>query len=205
MVIGQLVSNKHFPAALVNYLENTELKDLAGDALILLVNIFDDQSVKVITNRFTEKLIEALPYIVEDTTVEALISIFTVICPYYEKVQPTDNLVLNEFIGDKEEFYKKQLLHLVNRGSSYRLDKVMQTINVLIVNPKSKTFFNENDIDIIVGVGLRELGSVNTSRSRVQTLRTLLLALEHPTFLKVFPKRYDEFIEGLETQVIYED
>ena len=53
MVTLQLVQNKHFPEALVAYLESTELKDLAGDALILLVNIFDDNSVKVINNKFT--------------------------------------------------------------------------------------------------------------------------------------------------------
>ena len=53
MVLPQLTQNKFFPPALVSYLENTELKDLAGDALILLVNIFDDNSVKVASNKFT--------------------------------------------------------------------------------------------------------------------------------------------------------
>ena len=85
MVIGQLVANKFFPPALVEYLTNTELKDLAGDAIILLVNIFDDNSVKAINNQFTQKLIDAMPYVVDEPTVEALVSIFTIICPYYEK------------------------------------------------------------------------------------------------------------------------
>ena len=53
MVLSQLCQNKYFPDALIRYLESTELKDLAGDALILLVNIFDDSSVKVISNEFT--------------------------------------------------------------------------------------------------------------------------------------------------------
>ena len=41
-VLSQLSANKFFPGALVRYLEDTELEDLSGDALILLVNIFDD-------------------------------------------------------------------------------------------------------------------------------------------------------------------
>ena len=41
-VLSQLSANKFFPGALVKYLEDTELEDLSGDALILLVNIFDD-------------------------------------------------------------------------------------------------------------------------------------------------------------------
>ena len=107
MVISQLTANKFFPPALVEYLTNTELKDLAGDAIILLVNIFDDNSVKAINNQFTQKLIDAMPYIVDEPTVEALVSIFTIICPYYEKVQPDDNIMLKEFTGEKEDFYKK--------------------------------------------------------------------------------------------------
>jgi len=41
-VLSQLTANKFFPAALVRYLEETDLEDLSGDALILLVNIFDE-------------------------------------------------------------------------------------------------------------------------------------------------------------------
>ena len=58
-------------------------------------------------------------------------------------------------------------MYLANRGSSYRLDKAMQTIYVLLTNAKTPGFFNENEIDIIIGCGLRELGEKNTSRSRV--------------------------------------
>ena len=72
---------------------------MAGDALILLVNIFDDASVKVITNKFTQKLIEAIPHIIDDSTQEAMVAIFAVICPYYEKVQPDDNLIMVELVS----------------------------------------------------------------------------------------------------------
>jgi len=39
----------YFPPALVKYLESTELKDLAGDAFILLVNLFDEKSIESAT------------------------------------------------------------------------------------------------------------------------------------------------------------
>jgi len=41
-VLSQLTANKFFPGALIRYLEETDLEDLSGDALILLVNIFDE-------------------------------------------------------------------------------------------------------------------------------------------------------------------
>lgn len=43
----------------------------------------------------------------------------------------------------------------------------MQTIVVIVTNPASLEFFNENDLDIIFGVALRELGSPNTAVSRI--------------------------------------
>ena len=49
-------------------------------------------------------------------------------------------------------------MYLANQGSAYRLDKAMQTINILMSNESTLGFFNENEIDIIVGCGLRELG-----------------------------------------------
>ena len=147
-----------------------------------------------------------MPYIVDEPTVEALVSIFTIICPYYEKVQPDDNIMLNEFTGEREDFYKKQLLHMVNRGSTYRLDKAMETIIVLMTNEKTKAnYLNETDIDSVVNVGLRELTEENTSRSRVQTLRVLLKALEHPTYLKYYEKRVSEYVSTLETQIMFEE
>jgi hypothetical protein len=94
--------------------------------------------------------------------------------PYFEKTMSYNNIVLNEFItSEKEDFYKDKLLYLTNRGSMYRLDKCMQTIGVLLSNYNSEKFFNENDIDIIVSVGLRELATPNASRARVQILRVL--------------------------------
>ena len=42
MIMSQLTANKYFAPALVKYLEDTDLQDLSGDALTLLVNIFDD-------------------------------------------------------------------------------------------------------------------------------------------------------------------
>jgi len=52
LVVRQLSGNIYFPGALVRYIETTDLKDMAGDAYIMLVNIFDDQSVKAASPTF---------------------------------------------------------------------------------------------------------------------------------------------------------
>ena len=77
-----------------------------------------------------------MPYVVDESTQHALISIFTVLLPYYEKRQPENNLIINEFLT-KEQEYKEKLLYLTIRGSMYRLDKSMQTISVLMTNPNT--------------------------------------------------------------------
>ena len=65
----------------------------------------------------------------------------------------------------------------------YRLDKCMQTIATIMEGYDTEHFFNENDLGIVCEIGLRELATPNTSRTRVHTLRVLNLILDHPTFL----------------------
>lgn len=98
LVLPQLTSNIYFAGAIVKYLEQTNLEDLSGDALILLVNIFDDQSIKAASFEFTKKLIDALEFVVDQSTEDALFSLFTVILPYYEKHHPEQNILLDEFL-----------------------------------------------------------------------------------------------------------
>ena len=45
LALPQMCQNIFFPQHLVRYLETIDLKDKAGDALILLINLFDDRCV----------------------------------------------------------------------------------------------------------------------------------------------------------------
>lgn len=40
----QFFNNLKFPLALIMYMEETDLKDMAGDAFILFINIFDEDT-----------------------------------------------------------------------------------------------------------------------------------------------------------------
>lgn len=165
---------------MIRYLEETDLKDLAGDALVLLINVFDDRTVKEASDAFVEKLIHSLTFIVDEGTLLAVISILICILPYMEKNQAHNNIILKEFIRpDREDFYKGQIMQLTNQGSAYRMDKCMQSIAVIMQNSDSEHFFNVNDIDLIVDIGIRALGDQNTSKTRVQVLRTLKKILDH--------------------------
>jgi len=42
LVCDQFFNNRKFPETIVKYLSVTKLEDLAGDAFLLLINIFDD-------------------------------------------------------------------------------------------------------------------------------------------------------------------
>lgn len=206
IVLGQLCANIYFPKALIKYMEDTELQNLSSEAFILIVNIFDDNSVNDATPEFVAKIIQALPFIVDDGTMDALISILVCVCPTFERRDPANNPVIAEFTNeDKEAFYKKKLLFLTNRGSVYRLEKCMETLHVLLHNPKSVEMFNENDIDFIVDVAIRELGVANKPQARVETLKVLNLILDHAPYWQYYGHRLAEVEELLETQVIFED
>lgn len=85
LVIDQFLNNQKFPCAIIKYLENTEIKDMAGDGFILLVNVFTDETVNVISEKFIRKLIESMDYINDENTLNALISILVIICASTEK------------------------------------------------------------------------------------------------------------------------
>ncbi len=58
LVNEQFFNNLKFPKALIQYLENTNLENIAGDAFILLINLYDDESTPLlISDKFLAKLI----------------------------------------------------------------------------------------------------------------------------------------------------
>jgi len=61
------------------------MSDMSGDAFVLLVNVFNDQSIDKMSDTFVQKLIKSLEYITDDNTVNALISILVILCAAYEK------------------------------------------------------------------------------------------------------------------------
>ena len=61
------------------------MKDMAGDAFILLVNVFNDSTIDFVSEKFIKQLISALEFITDINTQNALVSILVVICAAHEK------------------------------------------------------------------------------------------------------------------------
>lgn len=85
LVVPQFMHNAKFPDAIINYLEKTDMKDMSGDAFILLVNVFNDQSIDRSSEKFVKQLIDSLNFITDDQTINALVSILVILCSAYEK------------------------------------------------------------------------------------------------------------------------
>ena len=58
---------------------------MAGDAFILLVNVFSDDTVDSVSDQFINQLIQSMDYITEEGTLNALSSILVMICAAIEK------------------------------------------------------------------------------------------------------------------------
>eukprot|EP00347_Sterkiella_histriomuscorum_P013463 403364617 len=144
LVVSQFMNNQKFPGAIVKYLENTKLQDMAGDAFILLVNVFNDSTIDLVNEKFLQQLIESLEFITDENTQNALVSVLIIICASHEKklqklrdngqeeeyqkrlLDP--NTVFQEFLNN-EAFYREKLLYLTNRGNKFRFDKCLETRN----------------------------------------------------------------------------
>lgn len=85
LVVPQFLNNAKFPEAIIKYLESTDMKDMAGDAFILLVNVFNDQSIEKTSEKFVKQLIDSMNFITDDQTINALVSILVILCSAYEK------------------------------------------------------------------------------------------------------------------------
>lgn len=207
VVLQQLVANMHFPGALVKYLEETELKDLSGDALILLVNVFDDRVVSAVSDAFTQKLVDSLQHIVDESVLDALVSVLAVLYPYYEKKDPCNNLVHTAFL-QRETFFKEKLIHIGNRASQFRLDKILQTLGQLMTKEETKdTFFTVNDFDVIIDVCLRELEKDHPSRDRIHIFKVLYIILCTDKYIlePAYSHRIDQYKKVIESVVVNED
>lgn len=75
LVMKCFFANKKFPNSVVKYIEITEMKDLAGDAFILLINVFPQLKFEKLNDEFVEKLVSCIEFITDDNTQNSLISI----------------------------------------------------------------------------------------------------------------------------------
>jgi hypothetical protein len=167
LVKDQFFNNLKFPDALVKYLEKTKLEDLAGDAFILLINIFDDNTTPdLISVEFINKLMSSLDYIQDEGTLHSLVSILVCLLPNFEK-QGEENLILKEFLS-KEDFYREKLIYITNRGDMYRLDRCCKCLNMMLSKPEiASYYFNTNDLSLILDIMLREATTNPSNKTRV--------------------------------------
>ena len=100
---NSFIHKLRFPKALLNYMEEIKLEDMAGDAFILLINIFDeDTTPELMTVGFLDKLTGSLEHIEDEGTLHSLVSILVCLAPVFEAASETknveDNPVLQEFV-----------------------------------------------------------------------------------------------------------
>ena len=100
-----------------------------------------------------------MDYIQDEGTLHSLISILVCLMPVFEKKSsdPDDikqNPILSEFV-EKEDLYREKMLHLTNRGSMYRMDKICKCLNILIKKEACQDYFNKNDLNLLFDILLR--------------------------------------------------
>ena len=212
----QFLNNVKFPDAIIKYLESTDMKDMAGDAFILLVNVFNDQSIDRTSDKFVKQLIDSLSFISDDQTINALVSILVILCSAYEKKRAklaeagdhsaaaaVVNHAYNEFI-ENESFYREKLLHLTNRSNRYRFDKCLDTLSIVMAREASRDFFNINDLNVLLDICLREIQTEKVTEVRVQILRTIETIIDHEMY-RTYPYKLDDIREIIHELILYED
>lgn len=65
--------------------------------------------------------------------------------------------------------------------------------------------FNENDVDFVVDVAIRELGAPNKVMARVEILKVLNVILDHEPYWQYYQHRLVELDQLCEGQIMFED
>ena len=191
------------------------MKDVAGDAFVLLVNVFNDQSIDKMSDKFVRQLIDSMEHITDEHTTNALISILVILCCAYErkaqkqaqwgtfegKRTPIVNLAFQEFV-QHEGYYREKLLHLTNRGNRYRFDKCLEAISIVLA--KEADFFNINDLNVLLDICLREIQSEREAGVRVQILRMIETIMDHERY-RQYPYKLEDIRDTVNELILYED
>jgi Protein of unknown function (DUF2013) len=189
---------------------------MAGDAFVLLVNVFNDQTIDKMSDEFVLQLIKTMDFITDEHTLNALISILVILCAAYEKKiakqlawgsyegskVPIVNLAYQEFV-DNESFYREKLLHLTNRGNRYRFDKCLETISILLAKERSHDFFNSNDLNVLLDICLREIQTEREASVRTQILRMVETIMDHGMYRK-YPYKLEDIRDMVNELILYE-
>lgn len=189
---------------------------MAGDALVLLVNVVNDASIDRMSEEFVKKLIATIEFVTDDNTLNALISILVVLCAatekkiqkqlawgtYEGKKTPIINLAYNEFV-ENESFYRVKLLHLTNRSNRYRFDKCLEALSVILSKEQSCDFFNTNDLHVLLDICLREIQTEKNPVVRTQILRMIETIMDHDMYKK-YPYKLDDIRDTINELILYE-
>lgn len=189
------------------YFEETPMEDLAGDAFILFINIFDDKSTPPhITPGCLDKLFKSIEFITDEGTQDALVGILVSLMVIIQEQSLdaddiVENPILKQFIND-ELGYREKILHLTNQGKN--LEKCCKTIAVIMSLPDKGEYFNANDISALVDILLRESQTNMDSKVRIAALSLLEVVLNNKVYQEHKFRRED--IEDMVQQaILYDD
>ena len=92
------------------------------------------------------------------------------------------NPILKEFV-EKETLYREKLIYLTNRGSEYGMDKCCKTLQIMLTKKQlALTYFNINDLNLILDILIREVTTTTSSKTRVQLLKLTELVLDNEVY-----------------------
>jgi len=167
-------SNADFPKAIVKYFSKTDPKNLEGDGLLLLIEIFDQDKFKEIaTEDFVSSLFTALEYLKEEKVFYGIVNILITISACYE--DPSKNLVLHFCHTHKyKRYFAEATLLLLNKGKSTFLDRTLKFVHEVFRFDKTRDeFFYSNDLNSLIDIVIREFTDCESIDLKVRYLEVL--------------------------------
>lgn len=184
--------NKAFPKAIAKYLSITETKNLEGDGILLLIEIFDSNKFKDVADKqFVNALFNSLEYLKDEKVVLAVVYILISISNQY--TDPEENIVLQFCITHQyKRYFAECTLLLLNKGSASYLDKILLFVSAALHYEKTRNeFIYDNDLKELTSIAIREFTNSDTVDLKVRYL-DVLDGLIQTNFFKESMHRSDD-------------
>jgi hypothetical protein len=214
-IMPQFLESKLFPPAIAQYIEQTELSRMNGDALVLLSHIFSCSSfIALVSDRLVQKLIQVLEFVENPQIFDSIIYMLIAISNEWKNMESEipNPVIENCKAGGNGRFIEEVLLKFLNSAAlECRIKCVYFLMDILNEMQKVSefNFFYSNDFEELVNIILRDIkNGIADPQCRLlyfQLMEKLMLSKDYRKGLYKFDEVGNTFAQFIDHTEIMED
>lgn len=202
-VTQQLLANKNFPTACVQYITNGDKSKMSDNPFYLLTKLFQEEKfAEFINENFIEALFDGLSVVHQEDILIGIVEVLIEINSNYKN--DNENLFLKVHKTNSNSRLIDELLLRVlnNETNKNKILKILLCLNKLMNNENCPIFY-ESDLESLIDIIMNKLQSTSTEDVKLFFLQTLAKVTSYEAYYHT--KYKDEELMELMTDFLDRD